>query len=87
VIESLSRKYPRIVFHVVTTDAATLTGRELPDRNIEVAIGATPILPKDTVIEIEILFNERQVVMAGANVSAAEEALRDVSPGPRPEPA
>jgi DNA-binding transcriptional LysR family regulator len=81
VIESLSRKYPRIVFHVVTTDAATLTGRELPDRNIEVAIGATPILPKDTVIEIEILFNERQVVMAGAKskwARARKLALSDL---------
>jgi DNA-binding transcriptional LysR family regulator len=77
----LSRKYPRIVFHVVTTDAATLTGRELPDRNIEVAIGATPILPKDTVIQIEILFNERQVVMAGAKskwARARKLALSDL---------
>ena len=81
VIESLSRKYPRIVFHVVTTDAATLTGRELPDRNIEVAIGATPILPKDTVIQIEILFNERQVVMAGTKskwARARKLALSDL---------
>jgi DNA-binding transcriptional LysR family regulator len=66
VIERLARKYPRIIFHVVTADPATLTGRDLPDRNIEVAIGATPTLPKDTVIKTEVLFNERQVVMAGA---------------------
>jgi DNA-binding transcriptional LysR family regulator len=66
VIERLSRQYPRITFHVVTADPATLTGRDLPDRNVEVAIGATPTLPKDTVIETESLFNERQVVMAGA---------------------
>jgi DNA-binding transcriptional LysR family regulator len=65
-IERLSRKYRRIIFHVVTADPATLTGRDLPDRNIEVAIGATPTLPKNTVIKTEILFNERQVVMAGA---------------------
>jgi DNA-binding transcriptional LysR family regulator len=65
VIERLSRKYPRVVFHVVTADPATLTGKELPERNIEVAIGATPALPKDTSIKTETLFNERQVVMAG----------------------
>jgi DNA-binding transcriptional LysR family regulator len=66
VIERLSRKYPRITFHVVTADPATLTERDLPDRNIEVAIGAMPTLPKDTMIETDVLFKERQVVMAGA---------------------
>jgi DNA-binding transcriptional LysR family regulator len=85
VIERLSRKYPRIVFHVVTADPATLAGRELPERNIEVAIGATPALPKDTVIKTEILFNERQVVMAGTKskwARARKLALSDLMKEP-----
>lgn len=81
VIGRLSRKYPRIVFQIVTADPATLVGRDLPDRNVEVAIGATPILPRNTVIKTEILFKERQVVMAGAKskwARARKIALSDL---------
>ena len=84
-IERLARKYPRIVFHVVTADAATLTGRELPERNVEVAIGAIPTLPNNTPINIEILFNERQVVMAGTKskwARARKLALPDLIDDP-----
>ena len=85
VIERLSRKYPRIVFQVVTADPAILTGRELPDRNIEVAIGATPTPLKDTAIETRILFNERQVIMAGTKskwARARKLALPDLMSEP-----
>ncbi len=81
VIDRLSRKYPRVIFRVVTADPATLTGRELPDRNIELAIGATPGPTVGAEIEFEILFEERQVVMAGAKskwVRARKLALADL---------
>jgi DNA-binding transcriptional LysR family regulator len=64
VVNQLSRQYPQVVFHVVTADTATLIAHELPQRTIELAIGATPELASD-VIEVETLFVDRQVVMAG----------------------
>ena len=65
VIEVLSRQFARVNFHVVTADSAALAALELPQRNVEIAIGATPSDNPVPSIETEILFNERQVVMAG----------------------
>lgn len=65
VIERLSRQYPRIVFHVVTADPDTLTTRDLPQRTIEFAIGAVPDL-RGTDVQSEMLFDDRHLVMAGA---------------------
>jgi DNA-binding transcriptional LysR family regulator len=65
VIDLLSRQYPRLVFHVVTADPATLTERELPQRKIELAIGAMPGLPSSADIAGEVLFDDRHFVMAG----------------------
>ena len=66
VIDRLSRQFPRIHFHVVTADPDTLATRELPQRTIELAIGAIPDL-RGTNVQLEILFDDRHVVMAGAN--------------------
>src|SRR5262249_13308157 len=50
IIDRLSRQYPRVVFRVVTTDTATLVDRALPERAIELAIGAMPdVLKKDQI--------------------------------------
>jgi len=65
VINRLSRQYPQIVFHVVTGDEECLQ-RELIDRNIELAITrlAEPVPEKH--MNIEILFEEPLVVVAGS---------------------
>jgi DNA-binding transcriptional LysR family regulator len=65
VLERLTRQHPRISFHVVEGSLATLQ-RELRDRNIELLIARalTPIIDED--MELEVLFNERQVVVAGS---------------------
>jgi DNA-binding transcriptional LysR family regulator len=55
VIDRVSRQYPRIVFHVVTADPETLASRELPQRNVELAIGAVPDLISGGDIQAEIL--------------------------------
>jgi DNA-binding transcriptional LysR family regulator len=81
VIDRLVRKYPRLIFHVVTADPAALTSRELPERNVELAIGATPGPTIGADIATEVLFDERQVVMAGAKskwVRARKLALADL---------
>lgn len=65
VIDRLARQYPRIVFHVVTADPDTLAARDLPQRTIELAIGAVPDL-RGTEVQSESLFDDRHLVMAGA---------------------
>jgi DNA-binding transcriptional LysR family regulator len=49
---------------VVTADPATLTERELRQRNIDLAITPTSGMISDANIDAEILFDDRQVVMA-----------------------
>jgi len=66
VIDRLSRQYPRVSFHVVTADPDTLTAWELPQRTIELAIGAVPDSIRGTEVQSEILFDDRHLVMAGA---------------------
>ena len=66
VIDRLSRQYPRVCFHIVTGDPVTLTERELRQRNIELAIAPTPRLNLEADIAVEILFDDRQVVMTDA---------------------
>ena len=65
-IARLSRQYPQASFHVVTADPATLIGRELDQRNIELAICAMPGLSLGAELSVELLFDDRQVVMAAA---------------------
>jgi DNA-binding transcriptional LysR family regulator len=66
VIDRLLRRHPRVVFHVVTGDPATLTQRELQQRNIDLAITPTSGLISDANIDVEVLFDDRQVVMAAS---------------------
>ena len=64
VIERLAPRYPRMQLHVTTADPGLLTSVALPQRAVEVVIGAIPEeLPAD--IEAEKLFEDSQVVMAG----------------------
>jgi len=66
VIEALSPRHPRATFEVVATDPATLTQRELRERRIEFAMAPVPGLNIDKDLSFEILFDDRQVIMAGA---------------------
>lgn len=65
VIERLTRLHPRISFYVVEGAPATLQ-RELRERNVELLLARAlpPIVDED--LELEVLFNERQVVVAGS---------------------
>ena len=65
VLERLTREHPRISFYVVEGAPATLQ-RELRERNIELLVtrALTPIVDED--MELEVLFSERQVVVAGS---------------------
>lgn len=64
VIDRLSAQYPRIVFHVVQSDPATLR-RDLAERRAELFIGQLFEPSPDEDVEVERLFDERLVVLAG----------------------
>ena len=65
VIATLSARYPRVAFDVVAADPVTLMERELRPRHIELSISPIPGLNIGGDINLEILLNDRQVVMAG----------------------
>src|SRR5260370_27178415 len=64
-IDRLSRRYPRIVFHLVTRYTQTLH-RELAERNVDLLIvrGSGPVA--DPRYEFEFIFDDSYVVAAGA---------------------
>ena len=66
VIERLSRRYPRVVFNVVPADRFTLVNRELRQRNVELVVTTTSGLKPEGDTNVDILFNDRHVVMASA---------------------
>jgi DNA-binding transcriptional LysR family regulator len=66
VLDRLSRQYPRATFHLVPADRATLLNRELRQRTVELAVTNTLGLDTEKDIEVEVLFEDRFVVLAGA---------------------
>ena len=64
-VDRLSRRYPRLVFHLVTGYTETLH-RELAERNVDLLImrGSGPIA--DPRYDFEFLFDDSYVVAAGA---------------------
>jgi DNA-binding transcriptional LysR family regulator len=65
VVDRLSRRYPRIVFHLVTSPLET-AHRELSERNVDLLIGRKFVLFADERMEFEFLFDEPHIVVAGA---------------------
>jgi DNA-binding transcriptional LysR family regulator len=65
VIARLSQTYPRAAFRITTADAVALVARELPQRRIELAIGAVPEAVLHSDIQSAVLFDDRHFVMAG----------------------
>jgi DNA-binding transcriptional LysR family regulator len=82
VIARLSQRYPRIVFRVSTGDAATFIERHLPQRDIDLAIGAMPdSAASHDDIDSEVLFEDRYFIVAGARSKWAHRRnipLRDL---------
>lgn len=80
VIDQLVQRHPRLLFDVITADPDSLSTQALPQRRIELALGALPAaLPAD--IAADYLFEDRQVVMAGIDspwVRRRKVALADL---------
>jgi DNA-binding transcriptional LysR family regulator len=65
VVDRLSRRYPRIVFHLVTAYAETLH-RELRERNVDLLIARRSGPVADERLGYEFLFEDSYFVAAGA---------------------
>jgi DNA-binding transcriptional LysR family regulator len=67
IIDRLSRCNPGVVVHVTTVQPATLEFRELRERKVDLLLGRmiSPSLVDDD-IDVEILFEDRLFVVAGA---------------------
>jgi DNA-binding transcriptional LysR family regulator len=66
VVERLSRRYPRITFHLVTGHVETLY-RELSERNVDFLIARRFGPLADERLDFEFLFDDSFVVAAGAH--------------------
>jgi len=64
IITRLMRRFPRASFNVVTADPTALQGRELQQRNVDLVVTPTESLVPTQDRAAEILFDDRQVVMA-----------------------
>jgi DNA-binding transcriptional LysR family regulator len=67
VIERLARIFPRVAFQVVTGDPSSLKERELKQRTIELAVTPAEGLVPDSELDVDILFDDRQVIVVGTN--------------------
>jgi DNA-binding transcriptional LysR family regulator len=64
--DRLSRLHPKAALHVIPGDSTSLVNRELRDRTIDLMVGSVFGLKLDQDISIDILFDDKFVVMAGA---------------------
>jgi DNA-binding transcriptional LysR family regulator len=65
IIDRLSRRYPRLVFHPTVADTEILR-RELAERNVDLVIGRRFGVLTDEELNFETLYGNPYVVMAGA---------------------
>jgi DNA-binding transcriptional LysR family regulator len=65
VVDRLSRRFPRIVFHVVAAQTETLH-RELTERNVDLLIAQKFDVFADEHLDFETLYEDSYVVVAGA---------------------
>jgi len=67
VIEILSRRHPRIAFHVLQNDPIALVDRELRERRVDLTIGRLPAVAQGGEFESTVLFRDELVAVCGAN--------------------
>jgi DNA-binding transcriptional LysR family regulator len=66
IVDRLSRKHPRVAFHIKLGDPEELQDRELRERDIDLMIGRLPRqVPTADDIEVEVLLEEQVFVVAG----------------------
>jgi DNA-binding transcriptional LysR family regulator len=65
VIDRLSRKYPRLAFHVVTGFPPEIRDRDLRERGIDLMISRLPSTTPAEDTDVEVLYYDRSFVVAG----------------------
>jgi DNA-binding transcriptional LysR family regulator len=65
IINRLSRRHPRLIFCVTQAPTGAALSRELRERNVEVILGRMAMPPSEADLKHEVLFDERQLVVAG----------------------
>jgi DNA-binding transcriptional LysR family regulator len=65
VIERMSRKYPRAVFHLVTVTETDKLQDELTQRNVDLLVARRPERASDDEFAFESLYNDSHVVAVG----------------------
>jgi DNA-binding transcriptional LysR family regulator len=89
-VERLTRRHPQITAHVVETNVRTLEFRQLHERDIDLMVTRIPNGFAEDDLDIEILFDDPHVVVAGANSRWARErkiGLADLVDAPWINPA
>jgi DNA-binding transcriptional LysR family regulator len=66
VISRLSGRYPNIVVHVIQSSAETQEFREVRERRVDMALARTSRSFAEEDLDVEILFDDRHRVVAGA---------------------
>src|SRR5215813_2900078 len=66
VLDHISHLYPGVAIHLVPADRGMLLERELPQRTIELAVTTISALDPQKDIDVLPLFDDRFVIMAGA---------------------
>jgi DNA-binding transcriptional LysR family regulator len=81
VIDRFSQQYARVILRVILADQFALRDRELRERNVELVIAPTDGLVPNADTDMEDLFDDRQVIVAGAQSKWARQrkiALEDL---------
>lgn len=89
-VERLTRRHPQIISHVVETNVRTLDFRQLQEREIDLMVTRIPNGFADDDLDVEFLFDDPHVVVAGANSVWARErkiGLSDLVDAPWINPA
>src|SRR5215208_526393 len=68
VVDRLSRHYPRIIFHLLAAESS-MTYRALEERKVDLAIARMFKPVADEQMDVEVLYDEQEVVVAGADNS------------------
>jgi DNA-binding transcriptional LysR family regulator len=78
VVDRLSRSYPRIVFHLVTSTEADALQRELNERNVDLVIARLDLF-SDEQLDFESLYNTSYIVVAGTEHPSARRRRVDLA--------
>jgi len=92
ILTRMTRRFPRASLKLVTADPSALKERELQERRVDLVVAPTESLVFNRDIAVEILFDDRQVVMVSSTSKWArrrtcslEELLKERWFAPPPE--